>query len=254
MERKVIICWAATLTGLLLINSVFLYQNLKIAKIGVAGLGDIGVKNLTLAGEIKKNTENTSKEISQLNAVMKNSQNFKIEGQAQDESSQKQNSRKRLIPVPTQSQHNDTRVEPSERILEFDGHTYKFIPTKKSWTKAKTESEKLGGYLVCINSEREQKFLTDLVTIDNKVLPTWIGLTDEQSEGEFRWVNGEAVQYQNWLPNQPDNIDHYGSKQNYVWLGYKNSSQWDDMYEHANFFSIVEFDNVKTQQFPTNPQ
>jgi hypothetical protein len=129
-----------------------------------------------------------------------------------------------------------------------------FIPTKKSWTKAKAESENLGGYLVCINSEREQKFITDLVTIDNKVLPTWIGLTDEKSEGDFRWVNEEAAQYQNWLPNQPDNCDHYGSKQNYVWLGYKNSSQWDDMYEHANFFSIVEFDKVKKPEAAKNPQ
>jgi len=156
--------------------------------------------------------------------------------------------RRKVVPIPLKPQ------EPLERIAEFEGHTFKFIPIKKSWNKAKNDAEKLGGYLVCINSEREQKFISDLITIDNKVMPTWIGLTDEQSEGDFRWVNGEGVQYRNWLPNQPDNYDHYGSKQNYVWLGYKNSSQWDDMYEHANFFSIVEFDKIEKKESSTNPQ
>jgi TPR repeat protein len=156
--------------------------------------------------------------------------------------------RRKRVPIPLKPQ------EPLERIAEFEGHTFKFIPIKKSWNKAKNDAEKLGGYLVCINSEREQKFIADLITIDNKVMPTWIGLTDEQSEGDFRWVNGEVVQYRNWLPNQPDNYDHYGSKQNYVWLGYKNSSQWDDVYEHANLFSIVEFDKIEKKESSTNPQ
>jgi len=162
--------------------------------------------------------------------------------------------RRRVVPVPPNSQEPVKEVEPTERVGEFEGHTYKFIPTKMSWNKAKLEAEKLGGYLVCINSDQEQKFIADFVTVNGKVQPTWIGLNDEEVEGEWKWVNGETVSYKNWQPNQPDNHDHYGSKQNYVWLGFKNSSQWDDMYEHANFFSIVEFDKVKKPGSATKPQ
>jgi hypothetical protein len=58
MERKVIICWAALATGLLLINTVFLFINLKLSWTGVTGLGEIGVKNLSILGETQEKLKN----------------------------------------------------------------------------------------------------------------------------------------------------------------------------------------------------
>ena len=139
-------------------------------------------------------------------------------------------------------------VEPTERVAEFGGHIYKFIPTRKSWNKAKLEAEKMGGYLVCIDSDKEQSFISELVSINGKVRPTWIGLTDEEVEGEWKWVNGAKAGYVNWQPNQPDNGDFWGAKQNCAWLGWCNSTQWDDMWEFATLYSVVEFDK------PVSPQ
>ena len=151
--------------------------------------------------------------------------------------------------VPTQNtQQTVNEVEPTERIAEFGGHTYKFIPTKKSWNKAKLEAEKIGGYLVCIDSDKEQSFISELISINGKVQPTWIGLTDEEVEGNWKWVNGEQTNYKNWKPNQPDNIEFWGVKQNCAWLGFENSTQWDDMWEFATLYSVVEFDK------PVSPQ
>jgi hypothetical protein len=156
--------------------------------------------------------------------------------------------RRRVIPMPSKTQDLVKLADPVERTAEFQGHTYKFIPIKKSWYKAKHDAEKLGGYLVCINSEKEQNFISELVTINGNVLPTWIGLTDEEAEGEWKWVDGEKVEYKNWQSNQPDNGECGGAKQNYVWLGFINSTQWDDTWEWSASFSIVEFDK------PINPQ
>lgn len=58
MERKVIICWAALATGLLLINTVFLFINVKLSWTGVTGLGEIGVKNLSILGETQEKLKN----------------------------------------------------------------------------------------------------------------------------------------------------------------------------------------------------
>jgi len=144
--------------------------------------------------------------------------------------------RRKVVPIPLKPQ------EPVERIAEFEGHTYKFIPIKKSWNKAKNDAEKLGGYLVCITSEKEQNFISEIITINGNVQPTWIGLSDEEVEGEWKWVNGEKVEYKDWQPNQPDNADCWGGKQNCAWLGFCNSPKWDDIWEHASFYSVVEFD------------
>jgi len=155
---------------------------------------------------------------------------------------------RRRIRVPLKSGEPVKEVDPTERVAEFEGHTYKFIPTKKSWNKAKLEAEKMGGYLVCIHSDAEQNFISGLVTINGKVLPTWIGLTDEEVEGDFKWVNGEKFEYKTWNIDQPDNADCWGGRQSCGWIGFCNSPKWDDMWEHAAFYSVVEFDKPINSQ------
>ncbi|MFM6608115.1 MAG: lectin-like protein, partial [Dolichospermum sp.] len=62
----------------------------------------------------------------------------------------------------------------------------------------------------------------------------WIGLTDEVTEGTFKWANGEAVTYTNWSPGQPDNC---GGVQDYAYINFQNPGKWDD----ANNEDYVEF-------------
>ena len=33
---------------------------------------------------------------------------------------------------------------------------------------------------------------------------TWLGLTDEVQEGEFRWLNGDVLRYNEWKVNEPN--------------------------------------------------
>jgi GH24 family phage-related lysozyme (muramidase) len=65
-----------------------------------------------------------------------------------------------------------------------------------TWTQAQAQAVSFGGNLVTVNDAAENQFLVN--TFGN--LNRWIGLTDEVVEGQFKWVNGEAVTYTNWIP------------------------------------------------------
>ena len=36
----------------------------------------------------------------------------------------------------------------------------------------------------------------------------WIGLTDRETPGDFRWVTGEQSTFSNWNPGEPNAYDH----------------------------------------------
>ncbi|CAB1317607.1 unnamed protein product [Coregonus sp. 'balchen'] len=56
-----------------------------------------------------------------------------------------------------------------------------------------------GADLVIINSKEEQTFLTMM----NKRV--WIGQTDKDREGTWKWVDGTPLTTANWMVKQPDN-------------------------------------------------
>ncbi|XP_066518029.1 hepatic lectin-like [Hoplias malabaricus] len=69
----------------------------------------------------------------------------------------------------------------------------------KNWNDCRQECKKKGGDLVIINSKEEQEF------INNQGINTWIGLTDEEKEGEWKWVDGSALTTGYWRPGEPSN-------------------------------------------------
>jgi len=143
-----------------------------------------------------------------------------------------------------------------KKELEYGGHYYVFIPERKTWKDAEKNARTMGGYLVTITSQNEQKAIETLVSTNGKIYPTWIGLTDENEEGVFKWVTGEQLNFKNWGANNPDNWKYQGATQNYAWIGYRNLGKWDDTWGFMQIFSVVEFDSTRNNEFQsaTNPQ
>ena len=76
-----------------------------------------------------------------------------------------------------------------------NGHAYKKIRCR-SLKDAKDRAADEGAYLVTINDEAEQEWLSGL--FGNHLY--WIGLSDAKKEGEWIWQNGEPLTYTNWGP------------------------------------------------------
>ncbi|TNN53101.1 CD209 antigen-like protein A [Liparis tanakae] len=75
-----------------------------------------------------------------------------------------------------------------------------FVSSKSaSWEKSREDCREKGADLVIINSLEEQKFLSGVVTGR-----TWIGLSDADAEGSWRWIDGTPLTQAYWSV-APDN-------------------------------------------------
>jgi len=108
------------------------------------------------------------------------------------------------------------------------GNSLYTIVDGPSWTQAEANSVKLGGHLTAINSQAENDFVQQLSMQNTDPFLTWIGGTDEQTEGLWRWSTGEAWAYTNWSLNEPNNNSWgAGIAENFLGM-YKADGTWND--------------------------
>lgn len=91
-----------------------------------------------------------------------------------------------------------------DEAIEFGGHYYMLFDKGLTWKEAKEAAESQNGHLVTITSQKEQDFISNLIK-DTEKDKYWLGLSDEQEEGRWEWVTGEAYSYSNWAKNEPNN-------------------------------------------------
>ena len=132
----------------------------------------------------------------------------------------------------------------------FNGHWYKAVDRKVSWHEAKRLCEAMGGYLACIESEDEQRFIATLA--GGRYL--YLGATDEGHEGAWEWGNGVPFTYTCWMKGQPNN---YGGAENC--LATYTEGQWVDVADEGDGFwmptgFLCEWDHApKPQQERSEP-
>ncbi|KAG7240756.1 hypothetical protein INR49_026538, partial [Caranx melampygus] len=69
----------------------------------------------------------------------------------------------------------------------FGDSLYYISSTKKSWDESKSDCVEKGAHLMIINSKEEQEFTRELTK------DAWIGLTDAEKEGTWKWVDGTPL-------------------------------------------------------------
>jgi len=144
----------------------------------------------------------------------------------------------------------------NELSADYGGHRYILVLQRKNWQMAKRDAEARGGHLVEIASANEQKFVEQLIDkgMRQAAFPVWIGLSDEESEGTWKWVSDAAVVYQNWQRGQPTN-DNGITPENYCVIWHSNAQsprpngysgarkgQWNDVAGDNNLPYLVELD------------
>ena len=84
------------------------------------------------------------------------------------------------------------RPRPKE-TARFQGHTYALIKENVTWHIAKQRCEEMGGHLVILDDSRELPFVLELCKKHGSA--AWIGATDEETEGKWKWVNGSDAHF-----------------------------------------------------------
>nr|XP_029135377.1 CD209 antigen-like protein C [Labrus bergylta] len=94
---------------------------------------------------------------------------------------------------------NQTRTCPAG-WMSFIGSCYLFSDRTKTWQDSRQDCRVRGADLVVVDSFGEQEFITD-----NIVSHTWIGLSDSDNEGIWKWTDGTALTQAYWVRGEPNN-------------------------------------------------
>ena len=95
-------------------------------------------------------------------------------------------------PFVTPSSANEIEeIEVLQTVVNpSNNHTYHLL-SASSWSDAASVARSLGGFLVTIDDASEDDWIFDTFAVDNDTTRhLWIGLSDHQDEGDFRWHDG----------------------------------------------------------------
>lgn len=92
------------------------------------------------------------------------------------------------------------RARPKETV-KFGGHSYAIIKDAATWHVAKRRCEEMGGHLAIVERDGEKAFLLDLVK-SLSLKAAWIGASDEEFEGNWKWVDGTEAKVSGRFDNE----------------------------------------------------
>ena len=122
----------------------------------------------------------------------------------------------------------------------LNGHIYAIFNEAYSWKEAEVLCESMGGHLATITSKEENDLIKDM---SDGCSQAYIGLSDEETEGVWKWVTGEKFSYSNWFRGQPDNANEEDFGMFYPGVG-----QWNDSAGERSVYTgfVLEIDDMGT--------
>lgn len=150
---------------------------------------------------------------------------------------------------------------------EFGSRLYVAVYDRdSSWQTAKSAAQRCDAHLASITSKAENDFVYGLFEADDRIVETgfdgnvsykigpWIGLEQDpggrEPRGGWGWLSGEAMTYNNWLPNQPNDRKQgddfamfYGHLEGDRDTADLKANTWGDMGpQNSSHGYIIEFD------------
>ena len=128
----------------------------------------------------------------------------------------------------------------------MDDSCYMLFTRCETWRNAQEKCQTHGARLVKIESADENEFIKTTFLKTSASSPSssiayWIGLSDEEKEGEWKWTDGSLLsgKYKNWHEANPDN---YGGNENCgsIRFGLLWDAEWNDRRCHAILGFICE--------------
>ncbi|XP_071940909.1 macrophage mannose receptor 1-like [Antedon mediterranea] len=104
----------------------------------------------------------------------------------------------------------------------------------------KCQNRYAGAELASVHNVGENSFLLNLVQQDLFGHSTWIGMSDNNNEGTFAWLDGSKVDFTYWGQNQPDN---WYDGEDCIELRYWDGT-WNDNVCSGAFTSICKMKKI----------
>ncbi|XP_060570054.1 perlucin-like protein [Ruditapes philippinarum] len=110
--------------------------------------------------------------------------------------------------------------------ISYNSHCYLIGQEERTFMAAHHFYDQQAAYLVRIDDYWENKFLKDLLR-NLEVSDTWTGLSDQRSEGIWRWFNTyNHASMSDWGPGEPNNLGNedcvgFYTEKNYHWNDFK---------------------------------
>ncbi|XP_058240752.1 CD209 antigen-like protein C [Hemibagrus wyckioides] len=114
----------------------------------------------------------------------------------------------------------------------FSSSLYYISTESRRWDESRQDCIKRGADLVIINSSEEQEFMKQLHSSK-----AWIGLSDRDTEGAWKWVDGTPLITAYWGLGEP----HNSGDEDCAVTGYRsNSENWADFPCNTKAYWICE--------------
>jgi len=119
---------------------------------------------------------------------------------------------------------------------EYNGSKYFCSDdNNNTWHDAINEIASHGGHLVVINDAAENDFIKNNILADF----AWIGYTDEDHEGDFDWINGEADGFTYWSSGEPNDQGTSGNHADHTVIR-KTDGRWFDRNGNNPYEYVME--------------
>ena len=111
-----------------------------------------------------------------------------------------------------------------------------------TWHEAKADAESRGGRLAVLDTQEKidevNAYLENLGSWDN----LYIGGSDSENEGEWKWVDGTDITVFNWVDGEPNNNgdeDYLEIRRSDFGIGL-----WNDNKSHNSYDYLIEFETL----------
>ena len=120
-----------------------------------------------------------------------------------------------------------------KNVVKFGGHEYALIEEKATWHVAKRLCEEMGGHLATFESSAERATIANLCRQSQAT--AWVGASDEDVEGQWKWITGKALDFE----FRHDNAN----EQEHCMIFWAPSGDWDDNSSSSRSVFVCEWDN-----------
>ena len=142
--------------------------------------------------------------------------------------------------VGTGQSEDSASIEVLHTVVNPSNNNTYHLLSAASWEDSASYALSLGGFLTTVNDEAENTWLFDtFASWDNQSRHLWTGLSDANSEGDYRWHDGTPFLYREWGDAQPS----AGGDEDYVHIASTNMGNimpgtWNDLENDPQYFPV----------------